>query len=82
MYGKMNNYSYAAMLPRPEVGHNQSIKPEFGVQRDLDKENEKENAPAMLGYKVPEVAKMGAKERSRSEGSLVTRTTRLSNASS
>ena len=82
MYGKMNNYSYAAMLPRPEVGHNQSIKPEFGVQRDLDKENEKESAPAMLGYKIPEVAKICARERSRSEGSLLTRTTRLSNASS
>jgi len=82
MYGKMNNYSYAAMLPRPEVGHNQSIKPEFGVQRDLDKENEKENDPAMLGYKIPEIAKMCARERSRSEGSLLTRTTRLSNASS
>ena len=78
----MNNYSYAAMLPRPEVGHNQSIKPEFGVQRDLDKENEKENDPAMLGYKIPEIAKMCARERSRSEGSLLTRTTRLSNASS
>ena len=82
MYGKMNNYSYAAMLPRPEVGHNQSIKPEFGVQRDLDKDNEKENDPAMLGYKIPEIAKMCARERSRSEGSLLTRTTRLSNASS
>ena len=82
MYGKMNNYSYAAMLPRPEVGHNQSIKPEFGVQRALDKENEKKNAPAMLGYKIPEIAKMCARERSRSEGSLLTRTTRLSNASS
>ena len=78
----MNNYSYAAMLPRPEVGHKQSIKPEFGVQRDLDKENEKENDPAMLGYKIPEIAKMCARERSRSEGSLLTRTTRLSNASS
>ena len=78
----MNNYNYAAMRPRPEVGHNQSIKPEFGVQRDLDKDNEKENDPAMLGYKIPEIAKMCARERSRSEGSLFTRTTRLSNASS
>ena len=32
--GNINSYTYAAMRPRPEVGHSQSIKPKFGVQRE------------------------------------------------
>ena len=55
--GKINNYTYAAMRPRPEVGHSQSIKPKFGVQRERERTRERENDPAMLGYKMLAVAR-------------------------
>ena len=50
--------SYAAMRPRPEGGHSQSIKPEFGVQNQSpESERERENDAAMLGYKNAKVAR-------------------------
>ena len=73
--GKINNYTYAAMRPRPEVGHSQSIKPKFGVQRERERARERERS-CHAGVQNACSRQTGVREGSRSEGSLLTRTTR------